>query len=222
MQVSAIIPAFNEEKTIAGTVAALQVIEKIDEIIVIDDGSQDQTAEMARRAGAITFQLAENCGKGQALEVGCAVSRGEILLLLDADLGDTAKEAVALLEPVLEGEADMSIAVFSLSDGKGGFGLVQGLSRWAIARSGGPRLAQPLSGQRALPRWIWREIGFDGGFGVETALGIGISRLGYRMVEVPVPMSHRRTSRDWQGMIHRGRQLAHVFLAIVRHWRWLI
>ena len=141
MQVSAIIPAFNEEKIIASTVMALRSIGGIDEIIVVDDGSEDRTAELARKAGAIIFSLAENCGKGQALEVGCAVSLGEILLLLDADLGETAKEAVVLLKPLMENEADMSVAVFSLSDGKGGFGLVQGLSRWAISRSGGPRLA---------------------------------------------------------------------------------
>jgi glycosyltransferase involved in cell wall biosynthesis len=222
MQVSAIIPAFNEEKTIASTVMALRSIGGIDEIIVVDDGSEDRTAELARKAGAIIFSLAENCGKGQALEVGCAVSLGEILLLLDADLGETAKEAVVLLKPLMENEADMSVAVFSLSDGKGGFGLVQGLSRWAISRSGGPRLAQPLSGQRALPRHIWQKIGFKGGFGVETALSMGIHRLGYHMVEVPVAMSHRRTSRDWRGMVHRGRQFVHVLLTIVRHWRWLI
>lgn len=222
VSVSAIIPAFNEEKTIARTVGAIGAIAEVNEIIVIDDGSQDQTAEMARKAGALTFQLAENCGKGQALEVGCAVSLGEILLLLDADLGDTAQEAGALLKPLMEGEADMSVAVFPLTDGKGGFGLVQGLSRWAIARSGGPRLTQPLSGQRALPRKIWREIGFTGGFGIETVLSMGIHRLGYHMVEVPVAMSHRQTFRDWPGMVHRGRQLAHVFLAILRQWRWLI
>ncbi|NMB45912.1 MAG: glycosyltransferase family 2 protein [Firmicutes bacterium] len=222
MLVSAIIPAFDEEKTIAKTVSALQAVDEIDEIIVIDDGSRDRTADESKEAGAITFSLAENCGKGQALQVGCAISQGEILLLLDADLQDTAQEAIALLRPVMRGEADMSIAVIPLSAGKGGFGLAQRLSRWAVQRSGGPKMAQPLSGQRAFRRQIWRELGFSGGFGVETALSMGVHRRGYRMVEVPVLMSHRRTTKDWKGVVHRGRQFLHVFLAIVRHWRWLI
>lgn len=222
MRVSAIIPAFNEESTITGTVEALQAIPDIHEIIVVDDGSSDRTAEKAREAGAITFSLAENFGKGQALEVGCNVSSGEILLFLDADLGNTACEAANLLKPVIGGEADMSVAVFPLSDGKGGFGLVQGLSRWAIQRCGGPKMAQPLSGQRALVRRIWWELGLRGGFGVETALGMGVHRLGYRVAEVPVIMSHRRSRRDLQGFVHRGRQFVHVLSTVLRHWRWLV
>lgn len=222
MQVSAIIPAFNEEKTIASTVEALLSIEGIHEVIVIDDGSTDKTAQVARQVGAITFQLAENCGKGQALEVGSAVSRGEILLLVDADLGHTAKEAVLLLKPVVTGEADMAVAIFPVTGERGGFGLVEGLARWAIGRSGGPRPVQPLSGQRALKREVWRELGFSTGFGVETALSMGVHRCGYRMVEIPTAMSHRKTTRDWRGIVHRGQQFAHVLLAVIRHWRWLI
>jgi glycosyltransferase involved in cell wall biosynthesis len=222
MQVSAIIPAFNEEKTIAGTVRALLSIGDIDEIIVVDDGSSDETAKVARQAGAVTLQLAENCGKGQALEVGSAISRGEILLLIDADLGDTAREASLLLEPVVTGNADMAVAIFSFTEGRGGFGLVEGLSRWAIGRSGGPRPIQPLSGQRALRRQVWQELGFGTGFGVETALSMGVHRCGYRMVEIPTTMNHRRTTRNWRGIVHRGRQFAHVLLAVMRRWRWLI
>lgn len=221
MQVSAIIPAFNEAKTIVTTCRSLQAIPEIHEIIVVDDGSQDDTADLARATGATVFSLVENCGKGQALEVGCAASTGDVLLLLDADLEETAVEARALLKPLLTGEAAMSVAVLPL-EGKGGFGLVQGLSRWAIERSGGSVLTQPLSGQRALKRTLWHELGgFGGGFGVETTMGMGINRLGYRLVEVPVNMRHRRTVRNWRGMIHRGRQFSHVLLAILRHWRWL-
>ena len=188
----------------------------------VDDGSRDATAEVARAAGAVVFSLVENCGKGQALEVGCAASEGDILLLLDADLQETAGEARALLTPILTDAAQMSVAVLPL-EGKGGFGLVQGLSRWAVKRSGGVALTQPLSGQRALRRALWRELGgFGGGFGVETVMGMGVNRLGYRLVEVPVNMRHRRTTRDWRGMVHRGRQLGHVIMAILRHWRWFL
>ncbi|HHV93809.1 MAG TPA: glycosyltransferase family 2 protein [Firmicutes bacterium] len=222
MRVSAVIPAYNEAAVIGQTVRALQSLEAVSEIIVIDDGSQDATAQAAREAGALTFSLAVNCGKGQALAVGCALAQGDILLLLDADLGESAGEAARLLEPVAAGEADMSIAVLPLIPGQGGFGLVQGLSRWAVKRSGGPLLTQPLSGQRALKRKVWQDLGTGYGFGIETALGMGVHRFGYRVVEVPVAMSHRRTGRDLKGVMHRGRQLVHVLVTILRCWRWLL
>ena len=222
MEVSAVIPAYNEEGMVGETIRALQTVEGINEIIVIDDGSHDGTAQAAREAGALTFSLAANSGKGQALAVGCALSKGDILLLLDADLGESAREAAALLKPVMAGGADMSIAVFPLTPGEGGFGLVQSLSRWAIKRSGGPLLTQPLSGQRAMKRSVWQELGSGYGFGIETALGMGVHRLGCRVVEVPVAMTHRRTGRDFRGMVHRGRQLVHVLLTILRHWRCLL
>ena len=73
-----------------------------------------------------------------------------------------------------------------------------------------------------MKRSVWQELGFGYGFGIETALGMGVHRLGYRVVEVPVAMTHRRTGRDLRGMVHRGRQFVHVLLAILRHWRWLL
>ena len=177
---------------------------------------------MARQAGAVTIQLAENCGKGQALEVGSAISQGEILLLIDADLGDTAREASLLLEPVVTGNADMAVAIFSFTEGRGGFGLVEGLSRWAIGRSGGPRPIQPLSGQRALRRQVWQELGFGTGFGVETALSMGVHDVAIEWWRSDSYESPRRTTRNWRGIVHRGRQFAHVLLAVMRRWRWLI
>ena len=104
MVVSAVIPAYNEAGTIGKTVRALQEVDAVDEIIVVDDGSRDGTAQAARDAGALTFSLAVNCGKGQALAVGCAMAKGDILLLLDADLGDSAREAAVLLEPRQQGK----------------------------------------------------------------------------------------------------------------------
>ncbi|NLK08256.1 MAG: glycosyltransferase [Firmicutes bacterium] len=221
MLISAVVPAYNEAKTIRATLKALQNIDGIQEIIVVDDGSADNTADIAQAMGVVVVRLVENCGKGRALQVGCAISKGDILLLLDADLGESAGLAGALLEPILKKETDATVAVLPL-EGVGGFGLVQGLSRWAIRRSGGKALAQPLSGQRALKKEVWKELGgFDGGFGVETVMSMGIHRLGHTLMEVPVSMQHRRTTRNWPGIIHRGRQFSHVLWAVVKHWRWL-
>src|SRR5207249_9424485 len=101
-----------------------------------------------------------------------ARARGELLLLLDADLRETAAEVVRLLEPLLTGEADMTVATFPPVPGhKGGFGLVLRLARWGVRRAGGPEMRAPLSGQRGLTRAAWERIGrLDGGFGTEMGL----------------------------------------------------
>ena len=69
--VMAVIPAFNEEDTIASTVAAVQGVPQISRILVVDDGSRDQTAERAGKAGAEVLVLPSNLGKGGAMN--CSV-----------------------------------------------------------------------------------------------------------------------------------------------------
>lgn len=212
--VSAILPAYNEEERIEATVRALRGLAGIGEILVVDDGSTDRTAERAQRMGARVLRLAANRGKGAALNAGAEAARGDILLLLDADLGDSAGQAERLLKPLLEDEADMSIATFPVIPNRGGgFGLVVRLARWGIRRATGREMASPLSGQRALRRAVWQRAGgFAGGFGAETALTIDALRAGFRVVEVPTTMTHRVTGRDWRGIHHRARQ----FLAVAR------
>src|SRR5437868_4165088 len=99
--ISAVIPAYNEAERIACTLSALGTVELVEEVIVVDDGSTDSTAAAADRAGATVIRTAQNRGKGAALTTGIQSASGNILLLLDADLGETASQASLLLEPVL-------------------------------------------------------------------------------------------------------------------------
>jgi glycosyltransferase involved in cell wall biosynthesis len=214
MRVSVIIPAYNEADRIAATVTALSVLPEIEEILVVDDGSKDATAESARRAGARVVLIPTNSGKGHALSVGMSSATGDLLLMLDADLGESVGEAGKLLTPILNGSADMTIATFPVIPGKGGgFGFVVRLARWGIARSTGQTMAAPLSGQRALRRAVWEKIGgFAPGFGAEVALTIDTLCAGFQVVEVPTTMTHRVTGRDWKAIRHRARQ----FWAVAR------
>ena len=223
--VSVVIPASNEASTVGDTVraiaAALRPIAGGHEIRVVDDGSTDGTATEAEAAGADVHPLPRNRGKGEALRAGLDRARGGVLLLLDADLGASAGEAARLLEPVLAGAADMTVAVFpKRSGGGGGFGLVLRLARWGLRRAGASPMQAPLSGQRALTREAWARIGrLDTRFGIEMGLNLDAARLGLRVREVPVEMTHRVTGRDWAGFLHRGRQFRDVGLAILRRWR---
>lgn len=221
--ISVIIPAYREAGTIAATVTSIrQALERAGlrehEVLVVDDGSPDETAAAATHAGARVLRHPRNRGKGQALLTGMAEAAGDVFLLLDGDLGDCAREGLRLLEPVLRGEADMTLGVLPVPVGhRGGFGLVKGLARWGVQRAGGPALQAPLSGQRGLTRAAWQRIGrLDPGYGIEMGLNLDAVRHGLRVQEVPVDMQHRLTGRNWSGFRHRGRQFRDVALAIAR------
>ncbi len=213
-----LIPAYNEQDLIGETVAAALAMPGIDEVVVVDDGSDDETAFVAHDAGARVIQLDGNLGKGAALNAGVADTDSEIILMIDADLGPTASETHRLLEPVLADQADMSIAVMRAPAGhKGGFGFVMGLSRWAVRKYGKADVSAPLSGQRAVRRKLLEDVGgFETGFGVETALTIDALRKGYRIVEVPLPLTHRVSGRNLRGFLHRGHQFWDIAKAV---WR---
>lgn len=214
---SVLIPAYNEESTIASTVRAVWDVEMVRQVVVVDDGSQDATAARATEAGATVIRLPCNRGKGNALNVGASYLTEPIIALLDADLGETAHQLEVLARPVLEGIADMTIAGFPPVEKAGGLGFVKGLARGGIFLLTGLRLQAPLSGQRVFRREVLAAVTpFAEGYGVEVAMTVKAARAGYRILEVPTTMSHRVTGRDWAGFRHRGRQFWHVLLTLIK------
>ncbi|HSK28279.1 MAG TPA: glycosyltransferase, partial [Jiangellales bacterium] len=193
--VAAVIPAKDEQQRIAATVEAAATIDGVDLVVVVDDGSTDATAAVARAAGAVVVSHARNRGKGAAMESGAAAVAAieareqgpkspRALLFLDADLGGTAAAAAPLTVPVLDGTADMSIATLPPQPG-GGHGFVVGLARDGIERATGWRPTQPLSGQRGLTRTAFEAgLPLATGFGVETGLTIDLLRQDLRVLEV--------------------------------------
>lgn len=216
-----IIPAKDEADRIGATVTAALALPGVDLVVVVDDGSADQTGRVARAAGARVVRHSRNRGKAAAMESGAEAVRlldGETphhLLFLDADLGETARAAAPLIEPVRSGTADMTIAVFVTRVRLGGHGLVVRLSRDGIRRATGFDPAQPLNGQRCITRDAFEAARpLAHGFGVETALTIDLLRKGYRVEEVEVEMAHRATGTDWRAQMHRARQLRDVARAL--------
>jgi hypothetical protein len=137
------------------------------------------------------------------------------LLFLDADLAESAAHAAALVQPVRDGQADMTIAVFSERVRAGGHGFVVALSGSGIRRATGWLPAQPLNGQRCLTRAAFEAARpLAPGWGVETGMTIDLLRLGLRVTEVEVPMAHRVTGGDWHAQLHRARQFADVAWAL--------
>ncbi len=212
----ALVPALNRSGEIGDTVRALAGIGAIDRILVVDDGSSDDTAVVAREAGADVLRLPTNRGKGGAVAAGVAATPdATVYVLIDADLARTAGAAEALLDPVLRGDADLTIGVLPPAEGKGGFGAVKNLAARGIRAACGWSTRAPLSGQRAVRASLLREgLPSSSRFGLEVAMTIDVVRAGGRVVEVDVPMDHRHTGRSVSGFVHRGRQGLDIMAAL--------
>lgn len=215
-RVVALVPARNEADRVGDAVRALLAIPTVEEVVVVDDASADRTASEALAAGACVLQVPRRAGKGRAIEGALRrVRRADAWLFADADLGVTASALGPLVEEVLLGAADMAIAVLPPQPG-GGFGIVKHLSARAICALSGYETAEPLSGQRAVSDEVLSACRpLARGFGLETALTVDAVRAGFRVVEIPVDLSHRPTGRDVAGFAHRGRQGLEILLAVV-------
>ncbi|HEX7056094.1 MAG TPA: glycosyltransferase family 2 protein [Bacilli bacterium] len=221
--VSIVIPAWNEAPMLPETLKALRTGRQAgewDEIVVVDDGSTDDTYAAAVAGADTIIRHKRNYGKGKALEAGWRNAKGTIIVFLDADLGASADFARILLSPLFAGQCDMSIATFPANERKGGFGICKKVAAKGIHALSGYLPVEPLSGQRAVRRELLEQIGgLSGGFGIEVGLTIDAARFGFRIREVPVSFRHRETGRDLQGFLHRGRQLVAVSKTLFDKWR---
>jgi Glycosyl transferase family 2 len=229
--VLALVPARDEAERVGATVRALRELPGMTEVLVVSDGSTDATAARALEAGAHCLDLPRNVGKGGALNAGLAALMGRVaervspepavLLLADADLAETAGRLDRLLHPVLAGEADLAIADLPAQHGAGGLGIAMGLARRGMARATGRRMAEPLSGQRAV-RWeaLPALLPFAPGFGVEVAMTMDALRAGLRVIEVEVDLRHNATGKDLSGLLHRARQARAIARELTRRRAW--
>lgn len=138
MMISVIIPAYNEGKNIKDVLKVLEKINIIDETIVVNDGSTDDTEKVVSLFNVKLINLKTNLGKGAALKRGIQAANGDVLVLLDADLiGFTPEHFNKLVKPVLDNKCDMAVGIFS-----------SGRKRTDLAQ----KIAPFLSGQRALKK----------------------------------------------------------------------
>ncbi len=222
-RVAVVIPAKDESRRIAATVRSARAIPNVDLVLVVDDGSEDNTQHVAREAGAVVVRHSHNRGKAAAMETGAAVVAmrdapdrpPRHLLFVDGDLAETAVNTAPLVPPVLEGVADLTIALLPPQPGAGGRGLVVGAARRAIASMTGWTPTQPLSGMRCLTREAFEAATpLARGWGVEAGMTIDLLRQGFRVLEVPCELRHRPSGSDLKGQLHRAAQYRDVQLAV--------
>ena len=157
--VSIIIPAYNEENKIKDTLLGVVDIEEINEIIVVDDGSSDNTEKAAKSIvndKIKVFKLDRNRGKGYALNYGLkkAMENADIIGFLDGDLGSSSSETIKLIKPVINNEVDVTIAKFPPAKKKGGMGFVKRLAKDSVFEMTGVELDATISGQRIFKKEV--------------------------------------------------------------------
>ncbi|WP_194949658.1 glycosyltransferase [Actinomyces trachealis] len=222
--VAVIIPAKDEAERIAATVRACRAIPRVDLVVVVDDGSTDATGDHARCAGAVVVRHSVTRGKASAMETGAGVvamrdpedAPKRLLLFIDADLGDSAAACADLVPPVLDGVADLSIAVLPKQAGAGGRGRVLRAARLGIAAATGWLPLAPLSGQRCMSRDAYTAAQpFAEGWGVEVGMTIDLLVAKRTVIEVPCDIQHRVTGNDTVGRLHRANQYKDVLRAVL-------
>lgn len=179
-----LIPALNEAARIAEVVRYALADPATAEVVVIDDSSIDDTAALARAAGAkvITSTM---LGKGASMKDGCLAAQHELLVYLDGDLHGLRPNIISdLCRPLVCGTADFVKARF----GRGG-GRVTELTAKPMLKVFFPELAsfsQPLGGLIAGRRTLLRSLTFEDGYGVDIGLLIDAHRRGARLAEVDI------------------------------------
>ncbi|MDI3540496.1 MAG: hypothetical protein PWP66_34 [Thermosediminibacterales bacterium] len=204
MSVVAIIPAYNEEKTIGGVLETLKKVDLINNITVVSDGSTDKTVEVAKKFGVDVLELKENLGKGGALKAGIEKAKGKVVLFLDADLIGLKENHVRdLILPVLDDEADMTIGIFD---------------RGRVATDLAQKIAPFLSGQRAVNRKVLNDISNleITRYGVEIALTKYVESSNLRVRKVFLKDLTHIMKEEKMGLLKGFTERMRMYMDIIR------
>jgi polyisoprenyl-phosphate glycosyltransferase len=207
---SIIVPAYNEGQRILNVLKVLKQISEIKEIIVVDDGSKDNTSTVVtsylNEDPRIKFiQHPHNMGKGQTIYTAWNAVTTEYVVMLDADLIGLLPEHVNdLADPVLSGRYDMTLGLFKGGNWKTDF------SHWATPW---------LTGQRCLRRDMLQFISYEAasGYGLETAMTVAVHQQNWKVKKIalrgmshPISETHRG---GLKGVANRLKMYLHVFRA---------
>jgi glycosyltransferase involved in cell wall biosynthesis len=203
MNVAALVPAYQAAPWLGDVLARLQALERAPHVLVVDDGSRDATAQVARAAGVQLISFAGNRGKGAALRAGFEALRAfDAVVTLDAD-GQHPPECLPAFVRAAEDGADVVLGARQRSGSMpparrfaNGFS-----SAWSSAISG-RRIRDSQCGFRLFRRAVLERTPLSGGrYEVESEMAVRAARLGFRFAEVLVPTvyageSHLTLMRD--------------------------
>jgi len=182
--ITVIIPALNEENTIAHVVELAKNSPGVSEVIVVDDKSMDTTVDEARKAGAVVV-TSTKLGKGTSMYDGVLVAKNEVVVFLDADIITYPKNIIKLLTaPLLQDEADFVKSYFERQAGRVTELVAKPLL--SILNPSFPQFKQPLSGMIAGKKSFFAKCEFEEGYGVDIGILMDMYNLGAVIKEVSI------------------------------------
>jgi len=223
---SVVIPVFNEEPTVGDVIGRLKVtMQKIgfkNEIIVVDDCSQDKSLKISKSQGVEVYSLKEHMGKGYALRVGFAKAKGEIIATVDSDGSHCPEELPLLLNPILQDQADFVIGSRFLHKKPAsarklnaiGVRLFNVLIR-ILTRTG---VSDSQSGYRAMKDDILVDLKLNSGeYEIESEMLVKTARRGFRVKEVPISFEQRTYGKSRLDPVVDGfKILSSIILAYIK------
>lgn len=199
-KISVVIPAYNEEKNIKETIERVRKTSGDYEIIIVDDGSRDRTYEIAKQAGAKTFRLERNSGKGAAFRRGIEEASGDIIAQIDADSQFLPEELSKLIGPLLKDEADITLGSRFIKGAyieEGALSFRNRIGNYVVSLLTSiacmQRITDVQAGFKAFKKENANKLDFkEDHFGYEPELVILASKNKLRIKEVPVLYKKRR------------------------------
>jgi len=195
-----LIPAFNEEKTISDVIKSIGTsFPKINEIevLVIDDGSTDKTADVARSCGALVYSFTQNKGLAKAISYGFSKARerkADILVILDADNQYDPNEIPLLLDPILEKKADIVLGdrkIMKLDHMPLQKKIGNKLSSRVVSKLMGQRINDAQTGFRAFNQDAINKLHIFSGYTYTQETLLQAKYKGLKILEVPVAFRRR-------------------------------
>lgn len=223
--VVAVIPAYNEERFIASVV--ITALSYADAVIVVDDGSTDRTASLARVAGADVVVMEQNGGKGRALNAGFQRARmlkPDAVVMLDGDAQHEPSEIPRLTQPILDGQADVVVGSRFLcvkSDIPQWRQAGQHMLNAATNSMSQLKLSDTQSGYRAFSLAALDIMRFQSnGLAVESEMQFLLERTSLQVAEVPISVQYLDGNK--RNPVAHGMQIIDAMLRIVARRRPLL
>ncbi|PIE67568.1 MAG: glycosyl transferase [Deltaproteobacteria bacterium] len=214
-EISIVIPAFNESENIGGVIQSVKRYHPDAEIIVVDDGSSDNTAEVAHEAGATVYSHPYNIGNGAAVKTGIRVARGKIFVFMDADGQHRPEDISRLLE--FFPEYDMIVGERHRG-GQASAGRAFGnkVFNWLASYVTKFPVRDLTSGFRAVKAEIAKSYLFllPNTYSYPTTITLGVLRDGRSLKYMPIDVRQRKTGKSRIRMVNDGIRFLMIIIRI--------
>lgn len=205
LKVIVIIPAYNEAERIGAIIGAALACEEVDEVLVVDDGSKDDTVEAAKEYGVKVLALSHNIGKGGAMWSALMATDADIIVFIDADLlGLRPKHLASLIKPLREDET-LQMTAGRFTGGR-------------MATDMSQKIMPSINSQRAIRRELLLKVPdfSKSKFGVETIINDYVKKNGIKHKEVALEGVAQVMKEEKDGLVKGASERAKMYGDIIK------